>query len=46
MTNVTALTGVDVDNAKTSMKDVIRFEAALAMVKNGYTIKVSAITVL
>ncbi|XP_028406854.1 neprilysin-4-like [Dendronephthya gigantea] len=31
MTNVTHLTGVDHDFAKESMKDVIKFEAALAM---------------
>ena len=34
MTNVTSLTGVDSSHAKESMKDVLRFEATLAMVKS------------
>jgi hypothetical protein len=33
MSNVTSLTGVNMSYAKESMKDVIRFEAGLAMVK-------------
>jgi hypothetical protein len=33
MSNVTSLTGVDISHAKESMKEVVKFEAGLAMVK-------------
>ena len=32
MTNITALTGVETDEARMAMKEVIKFEASMAMV--------------